>query len=71
MVPVSPGNKKMIMRNMNTTPSKADIGIDYGLEFFTQLISGEENDVSIVLLLTFGYIFSFWLGILCEKYFII
>lgn len=44
---------------MNKTPSKADIGIDYGLKFFTQLISGEDNDVRIVLLLTFGYIFHF------------
>lgn len=44
---------------MNKTPSKADIGIDCGLEFFTQLISGEEYDVSIVLLSTFGYIFHF------------
>lgn len=49
----------MIMRNVNKTPSKADIGIDYGLKFFTQLVSGEENDVSIVLLSTFGYIFHF------------
>lgn len=47
------------MRNINKTPLKADIGIDYALKFFKQLISGEDNDVSIVLLLTFGYILHF------------
>jgi len=36
-----PGEQKMIRRNMNKTPSKADIGLDYGLKFFTQLTSGE------------------------------
>lgn len=30
----------MIRRTMNKTPSKADIGLQYGLKFFTQLING-------------------------------
>lgn len=49
----------MIRRNMNKTPSKADISVDYGLKFFTAHQWKNKMTLALYFFKTFGYTFHF------------